>query len=224
MDYKQFKKIPLFENMPNELLKEIYSKVSNKFLKKDEVLFFKGDIGDSLYIIKKGKIKISIPTEEGEELIISIFSDGDFFGELSLLDKAPRSADAVAITDTELLVLNREVFYTYLLKRKHAIEAIMSALCNRLRKTDDFLTDLCYTNFSKRLAKTLVELAERFGKKFDEKIVLDLEITQGDLGAMLGVTRETVNRELMKLKLQGILTKDKKKIVIKDFKNLLDMI
>jgi len=224
MDPKQLKKISIFENMPDELLKEISSKVLNKFLKKDEVLFFKGDIGDSLYIIKKGKIKISIPTEEGEELIISIFSDGDFFGELSLLDKAPRSADAVAITDTELLVLRRDVFYTYLFERKQAIEAIMSALCNRLRKTDDFLTDLCYTNFPKRLAKTLIELSERFGKKVEEKIILDLEITQSDLGAMLGVTRETVNRELMKLKLQGILTKEKKKIIINNFKKLLDLI
>ena len=224
MDVKQFKKISIFENMPDELLREISAKVSNKFLKKDETLFFKGDIGDSLYIIKKGKIKISIPTEEGEELIISIFSDGDFFGELFLLDKAPRSADAVAITDTELLVLHRDVFYTYLFERKQAIEAIMSALCNRLRKTDDFLTDLCYTSVPKRLVKTLIELSERFGKKFDEKIILDLEITQSDLGAMLGVTRETVNRELMKLKLQGILTKHKKKIIINDFKKLLDLI
>ncbi|GAB6163435.1 Crp/Fnr family transcriptional regulator [Desulfothermus naphthae] len=224
MDLKQFKKISIFENMPDELLREISAKVSNKFLKKDETLFFKGDIGDALYIIKKGKIKISIPTEEGEELIISIFSDGDFFGELSLLDKAPRSADAVAITDTELLVLRRDVFYTYLFERKQAIEAIMSTLCKRLRKTDDFLADLCYTSVPKRLVKTLIELSERFGKKFDEKIILDLEITQSDLGAMLGVTRETVNRELMKLKLQGILTKEKKKIIINDFKKLLDLI
>ena len=224
MDVKQFKKISIFENMPDELLREISAKVSNKFLKKDETLFFKGDIGDALYIIKKGKIKISIPTEEGEELIISIFSDGDFFGELSLLDKAPRSADAVAITDTELLVLRRDVFYTYLFERKQAIEAIMSTLCKRLRKTDDFLADLCYTSVPKRLVKTLIELSERFGKKFDEKIILDLEITQSDLGAMLGVTRETVNRELMKLKLQGILTKEKKKIIINDFKKLLDLI
>lgn len=224
MDLKQFKKISIFENMPDELLREISAKVSNKFLKKDETLFFKGDIGDALYIIKKGKIKISIPTEEGEELIISIFSDGDFFGELSLLDKAPRFADAVAITDTELLVLRRDVFYTYLFERKQAIEAIMSTLCKRLRKTDDFLADLCYTSVPKRLVKTLIELSERFGKKFDEKIILDLEITQSDLGAMLGVTRETVNRELMKLKLQGILTKEKKKIIINDFKKLLDLI
>lgn len=224
MDLKQFKKISIFENMPDELLREISTKVSNKFLKKDETLFFKGDIGDSLYIIKKGKIKISIPTEEGEELIISIFSDGDFFGELSLLDKAPRSADAVAMTDTELLVLRRDVFYTYLFERKQAIEAIISTLCKRLRKTDDFLADLCYASVPKRLVKTLIELSERFGKKFDEKIILDLEITQGDLGAMLGVTRETVNRELMKLKLQGILTKEKKKIIINNFKKLLDLI
>ncbi|GAB6888472.1 Crp/Fnr family transcriptional regulator [Desulfothermus okinawensis JCM 13304] len=224
MDPLELKKIPIFEKMSDELLIDMCSKMAMKLVKKDQVLFFKGDMGDALYIIKKGKIKISIPTEEGEELIISIFSDGDFFGELSLLDKSPRSADAIAITDTQLFVLHRDTFYSYLFKKTEALEAIMAALCERLRKTDDFLTDLCYTNFPKRLAKTLIDLSNRFGKKKGEKIILDLELTQRDLGAMLGVTRETVNRELMRLKVQGILTKDKKKIVINDLSRLLNLI
>ena len=218
------KKISIFEKMPDELLKEICERMYFRNLKKDEVLFFRGEVGDTLYIIKTGKIKISISTEEGEELIISIFSDGDFFGELSLLDKSPRSADAVAITDTELFVLSRDVFYSYLFQHKEALEPIMSALCKRLRKTDEFLADLCYSKISKRMVKTLIELATKFGKKDGKKIILDLELTQRDLGSMLGVTRETVNREIVKLKLEGILSKDRKRIVINDFSRLLDLI
>jgi CRP-like cAMP-binding protein len=198
--------------------------MSTKYLKKNEILFCKNDIGDSLYIIETGKIKISLPTEEGEELIVAIFSDGDFFGELSLLDKAPRSADAIALTNTSLYVLHRDVFYHYLYKKIEALEAIISALCKRLRETDEFLTDLCYTNFSKRLAKKLIELVNRFGQRQDEAIFLDLELTQKDLASMLGVTRETVNRELMKLRHQGILVKDKKRIIVKDIARLLDII
>ncbi len=224
MKAQDLKKIPLFENMSIELLEEICSRMSLKYLKKDEVLFYKDDIGDALYIINSGKIKISIPTEEGEELIITIFTDGDFFGELSILDKAPRSADAIALTNTQLFVLHRDVFYSYLFKRTEALESIMSALCTRLRKTDEFLTDLCYTNFSKRLVKTLIDLINRFGKRQDAGILLDLELTQKDLGAMLGVTRETVNREIMKLKHQKILSQDKKRIIIKDFSKLLNLI
>ncbi len=102
---KDIKKIPLFERMSDDILKELIQGMVIKNFKKGEVLFYKGDVGDALYIVHSGKIKMSIPTEEGEELIVSIFSDGDFFGELSLLDGSPRSADAVALEDTILLNL-----------------------------------------------------------------------------------------------------------------------
>lgn len=220
----EIKKIPLFEKMSDDVLKELFDRMVSKTFKKGEYIFYKGDEGDSLYIIRSGKIKISIPTEEGEELIISIFSDGDFFGELSLLDGSCRSADAVALEDTKVFILHRDTFYSYIQNKKEVLETIISTLCGRLRKTDDLLTDMCYSNITKRLIKLLIELAGKFGRKKGEDIVIDVEITQSDLGAMLGVTRETVNRELMKLKAENIIGKDKKRIVIYDISRLLDLI
>ncbi len=224
MHTTDLKKIPLFEKMPPEVLSSISSHLTTKTLKKEQLLFAKDDIGDALFIIKSGKIKISIPTEEGEELIVTVFSDGDFFGELSVLDKAPRSADAVAMTDTTLLVLHRNSFYSFLIKNTEALKAIMTALCQRLRKTDEFLTDICFTNFSKRLVKKLLELINQFGKQQDGATLLDLKMTQKDLGSMLGVTRETVNRELKYLRDEGILTKDKNRIIVNDLGKLIELL
>ncbi|MCF8107564.1 MAG: cyclic nucleotide-binding domain-containing protein, partial [Desulfohalobiaceae bacterium] len=164
MKPEDFTRIPLFESMPTEVMHELSTYLTSTTLQKDEALFYKDEIGDALYIIKSGKIKISIPTMDGEELILAVFSDGDFFGELSVLDEAPRSADAVAMTNTSLLALHRTSFFRYLFQKEEAVKAVITALCQRLRKTDDFLTDICFSTISKRLLKKLVELINQFGK------------------------------------------------------------
>ncbi|PQP33797.1 Crp/Fnr family transcriptional regulator, partial [Desulfobacteraceae bacterium SEEP-SAG9] len=106
-------------------------------LKKGEVLFRKDDEGTALYIIQQGSVKIVLPSVDGDEIIPAIFTRGDFFGEMSLLDGMPRSADAVAMEPCELLVLNRSNFLDFIKGNENVIQSILSALSMRLRRTDD---------------------------------------------------------------------------------------
>ena len=159
------KHIPIFKTLSDSDLNDLIGSLRLKSLKQGQTLFWKGDEGTALYIVKKGTIKIVLPSTGGDEIIVTMFSEGDFFGEMALLDGEPRSADAVAIEPSEVFVLSRNNFLSFLQSNVNAIESILSLLSKRLRKTDDLLEDTCFLNISARLAKKLTELAESHGQK-----------------------------------------------------------
>jgi CRP-like cAMP-binding protein len=175
-------------------------------LKKGDVLFRKDDEGTALYIIQQGSIKIVLPSVNGDEIIPAIFTKGDFFGEMSLLDGMPRSADAVAMEPCELLVLNRSDFLDFLKGNENVIQSILAALSIRLRRTDDLLEDTCFLNISARFAKKLVELAEDHGEQDGNLILINLDLKQRDLASMVGATRESINKELRLLREKGLIS------------------
>jgi len=189
-------------------------------LKKGEVLFRKGDEGNVLYIVRKGSIKIVLPSKMGDEAVLAVFSAGDFFGEMALLDGMPRSADAVALEPSELLALNRNDFITFLGNNEEAMQAILSNLSMRLRKTDDSLEDAYFLNISARFAKKLVELAKTHGKRDGDIIQIDLRLSQKDLASMIGATRESVNKELRVLREKGLVSTEKGTLRILDLARL----
>jgi len=178
------------------------------------VLFRKGSEGTTLYIIKKGRIKIVLPSKGGDEVILAIFSEKDFFGEMTLLDGIPRSADAVALETCELLVLNRTDFLSFLKDNENAVQSILYSLSMRLRKTDDLLEDTCFLNISARFAKKLVQLAEHYGQQDENATLIDLDLKQKDLAGMIGATRESVNKELKVLREKGLVSTTEGKIRI----------
>jgi len=141
----------------------------------------------------------------GDEVILAIFSEGDFFGEMGILDGMPRSADAVALESSELYFLNRSDFLKFLKNNENAIQSILYSLSMRLRKTDDPLEDTCFLHISSRFAKKLVELAETYGRQEGNAIRIDLRLTQTDLASLVGSTRESINRELRVLREKGLV-------------------
>jgi len=202
------KRVHLFQSLSDEDIERLAASLRYRHLKKGETLFRKGDEGNSLYIVRSGSIRIVLPSETGEEVSPAILSEGTFFGEMALLDGMPRSADAVALEASEVFALNRRDFLSFLLNNENAIQSIFSFLSMRLRKTDDLLEDVCFFNISTRLARRLVELAASYGrqKEGEDIIQIDLRLTQKDLASMVGVTRESINKEMKVLRERNLIS------------------
>jgi len=208
------KQIPLFQSLQVDDLGNLCDSIKTRSIRKGEILFHKGSEGTTLYIIKRGRIKIVLPSKDGDEVILAIFSEKDFFGEMSLLDGTSRSADAVALEPCELLFLNRKDFLSFLKDNENAVQAVLRSLSMRLRKTDDLLEDTCFLNISARFAKKLVELAQDYGRQDGDYTLIDLELKQKDLASMIGATRESVNKELRVLREKGLVSNAGNKIRI----------
>lgn len=213
------KKVPLFASLSEADLQNLASLLRWKGIGKGEILFRQGDEGTALYIIMQGRIKISL-SRRMEKMTLAILGQGEFLGEMALLDGQPRSADAVALEDSHLYALNRKDFLSFLINNEHAVRAILNSLSVRLRKTDDLLAEMCFLSLSARLAKKLVELAE--SQVPDDKNCREciLKISQQELGDILGVSRESINKELKILRDKGILATSRNFIHIYDLESL----
>jgi CRP-like cAMP-binding protein len=218
--YKLLAKIPLLQNLAPEDLEDLGTLFRELKVNKGDVLFRKGSEGTALYIIQEGAIKIVLPSRLGDERIVAIFSAGDFFGEMALLDGMPRSADAVAIKPSRLILLNRSDFLQFLKKSDAAIEKILSSLSMRLRKADDLLEETSFLNIPARLARKLLEIGETFGHKDGETIEIRLKLSQKELADMVGATRESINKELRVLREKGLVSVTEEAIYIHDIKRL----
>lgn len=213
-------RIPLFKSLDSRDLEDLARLLREQKVKKGDVLFRKKSEGNALYFIREGAIKIVLPSRMGDERIVTIFSAGDFFGEMSLLDGMPRSADAVAVKSSKVLILNRSDFLRFLKKNDSAMEKILSTLSIRLRKTDELLEDTTFLNIPARFAKKLLEIGETFGQRDGEALTINLKLSQQELADMVGATRESINKELRVLREKGLVTTTDKDIHIHDVERL----
>ncbi len=214
------KKVPLFEAFSNADLEQLSVSLRVQKTGDKQVLFRKGDEGTALYIIKKGKIKIVLPSRAGEEVILAIFSEGDFLGEMSLLDQKPRSADAVAMQSCEVYVLSRSDFLSFLRKHEDAIKCVLSCLSDRLRRTDNLLEDASFLTVPAKLAKKLIELGKEFGVTEKNTVRIGLKLTQQDMADLVGTTRESINKELKVLRDKGLVSTERGHIQLLDLERL----
>jgi len=209
--------IPLFESLKSDERANLTTLLRRLALEKGEVLFRKGDEGTALFIIIQGAIKIVYSSKSGDEVTLAIFSKGDFFGEMALLDGMPRSADAVAIEETKLFILDRHDFSSFIVNNPGALHSVLYALSMRIRKTDDMLGETCFMSISMRLARRLVEMAEKkAGHDSGKKTPIELKLRQRDLASLLGVSRESINKELKTLRDRGVVTTSRNAITIMD--------
>ncbi|HOG17832.1 MAG: cAMP receptor protein [Syntrophaceae bacterium PtaU1.Bin231] len=209
------KQIPLFEALQPADRNQLASLLRLRLIVKGNTLFRKGDEGTALYIILQGSIKISISGKAGEEVALAILGRGDFFGEMALLDGLPRSADAVALEDSHLYVLNRRDFLSFLIQNEAAVQAILFALSLRLRRTDDLLQEVCFLNLSVRLARRLLDLARR-SETGDGNRPYEVRLSHKELSGLFGVTRESISKELRVLRNRGIVSTMRNRVLIHD--------
>jgi len=184
--------------------------------RRDEAIFDKDDPGESLFIIDEGSIRIYLPSPQGADLTLAMLGPGDFFGDMALLDGRPRSASAAALEETEAVVLDRADFTAVIRSRPEAAMAVLAAVAGRLRETNEMAGDLAFLDVAGRLAKKLLELAAAHGVQRPGGILLDLRLTQEELANMVGVTRESVNRNLARLRREGVISGQGRRMVIRD--------
>jgi len=210
-------RVPLLAPLTHGDRDSLAAAVSRRRYRRGDIIFQKDEPGHALYIVERGSVRIYVPSSQGSDLILAVMGAGDFFGDLSLLDGRPRSASAAATTETVLLALERADFIAMITSRPQAAMAVLEAVARRLRETDEMASDLAFLDVAGRLAKKLLELAAAHGvQRSSAGVLIDLPVTQEELANMIGVTRESVNRNLSDFKKVGLITNQGRKIIVKD--------
>mgnify|MGYP001826591341 CR=1 FL=1 len=209
----------LFERAGEDALAAIARHMRRRRFRRNETIMHQGDPGDALHIVSSGAVKIVLPSLEGEEAIIATLRSGDFFGELALLDGAPRSATAVALESTETLTLPREAFLDMLDRDKALRESLLAGLARELRRITGHVEELHFLDLAGRLASRLARLA-REAEPEAAAVRLDWPYTQSDLASMIGGTRQSVNKLLSGLVERGLVVIEKDTLLIPDVEAL----
>ncbi len=209
--------MPLFRDLGAADLATLAATVRTRRYRRAEVIFKQGDPGDALYIVLTGRVKISSASDTGSEAILTTLRPGEWFGALALLDGAPRSASATAVDATETLILPRDRFRQLVDDDRTIREHVLTALAEELRRLTRHVEELHFLDIAGRLAALLARLAEERGIAGDDgEIRLDGPITQGEIAAMVGSTRQSVNKLLGQLVDDGLVRIDRDAIVIQD--------
>ena len=187
---------PLFGRLEADELERLVTYMRLARYARRTVLFRKGDPGANMMVVLRGRVKVCTHSEDGKELVLNLFSPGEVFGEIALLDGADRTADAVALDDCELLVLERRDFIPFLRSHPDAALKLLEVLCQKLRQTSQLLEEALFLEGPSRLAKRLVHLAEAFGRPVADGIRIELQLSQQQLGNMVGMSRESMNKHL----------------------------
>jgi len=188
--------IPLLARLSKGDLRAIASRGRLRSYAAEQMIFAEAAPGDSLHIVIEGEVRISVLSPDGVEATVALLGPGEFVGDLALLDGRPRSASAITTGPTRTLVVRRDDFRRWLTERPSAALALLEALSLRVRRTDEALADLSFFALPRRLAKRLLALAADHGEA-------QLRITQPQLASMLGVTRESVNKQLNEFARRG---------------------
>jgi len=187
-------------------------------------IFAKGSPGQSLMAVLRGSIKISSLSSDGKEVVFRIINAGEIFGEIAALDGEERSADASAMTDCELLVLHRRDFLRMLEHRADLCMILLRTLCRSLRRTSEQVEDVSFRHLESRVAKALLQLAESVGLHGVQSKSVELHVSQRELGAMAGGSRESVNKILQNWHRQGLIDLGKASILIHDIEALRHLV
>jgi CRP/FNR family cyclic AMP-dependent transcriptional regulator len=214
MDIRLFRKVPLFEVLKDEDLEAIARVTITRSYDKDQGIILAEEEGDALFIIASGQVKVSIVSENGREMILSLLGEGAVFGELSLLDGKPRSANVVATQDTALYMVRRADFLQLVYKVPQIAIGLLAELAARLRKTDRKIEGLALLDVTSRISETLLQLAEEQGSQTEFGVTLSARPTHQQLANMSGTTRETVSRVLKRLENQGYISTEGRSITI----------
>jgi len=214
--------VPLFAGLDAAGLADLARGMRVRRFRRGETVFHVGDPGDALFIVMAGSIKITLPADTGDEAILATLRSGDFFGELALLDGAPRSATAVAIEPTETYVLSRDGFRELIASQAQMREALLATLAAEVRRLTNHVEELHFLDITGRLASRLVRLAAEGGSTRlpDGAIRLAGPLTQGDLAAMIGCTRQSVNKLLGMFTDDGLIRLDRDSIVVLNLEGL----
>jgi CRP/FNR family transcriptional regulator, cyclic AMP receptor protein len=208
------RRVPLFAKLSDAELAGLAERARTKTFKRGDTIFRKDDPGQHLYLVLEGAVKIALPGEFGQEALVALLRGGEFFGELALLDRNPRSATATALEDTRCALLAGDDFLAFVEANPAATKVVLEALAKTIRRLSDRVEDLIFLDVPSRVAKYLLDLAQVNGTPGSGD--LELSLTQDELAAFTGASRVSVNRVLGDLERRELISIRRRKIAIRD--------
>lgn len=220
LDIEVLRRAPLFASLDDEAFVALTEDISEVDLSRGATLFYEGDPGDQLYFIVSGKIKLGRTASDGRENLVAIMGPGEIFGEMALFDPSPRSTSATAVSETRLAGVKHDSLRKAMEKSPQISAQVLQALARRLRRTNENLADLVFSDVPGRVAKALLDLADRFGRPATDGILVAHELTQEELAQLVGASRETVNKALAEFVSRGWIRLEARAVVILDHQRL----
>ena len=211
---------PLFSALDAEAATALRASMVELRVPRGEEIFTEGEPGDRMYVILDGKVKLGQTSTDGRESLLAVLGPGEVFGELSLFDPGPRTATATAVTDVVVIGLGHDNLRPWLAGRPEVAESLLQALAQRLRRTNETLADLVFSDVPGRVAKLLLELADKFGQPGPEGVLVHHDLTQEELAQLVGASRETVNMALADFAQRGWIEVDQREVVLLDMERL----
>jgi CRP/FNR family transcriptional regulator, cyclic AMP receptor protein len=208
------RQVPLFADLSPQELGGLAAALRRRRYPRGAVIFLAGDPNAQLYLIEAGRVRIGLTSPEGKEVVLMVLGPGDFFGDLSLLDGEPTSADAVAQEDCRLLLLPRAAFLGFVEGQPRAATALLAVLSRRLRRNARLIQDAAFLDVPARLASALLQLAQAQGERPGADGPPTAQVTQTELAGMIGATRESVNKWLGAYERQGFIRRQRGAITV----------
>jgi CRP/FNR family transcriptional regulator, cyclic AMP receptor protein len=211
---------PLFSALDAEAAAALRASMAEMRVQRGGIIFAEGEAGERMYVVLDGKVKLGHTSPDGRESLLAVLGPGEVFGELSLFDPGPRTATATAVTDTVVVGLGHADLRPWLTGRPEVAESLLQALAQRLRRTNEALADLVFSDVPGRVAKQLLDLADKFGQPGPDGVLVHHDLTQEELAQLVGASRETVNKALADFTQRGWVEVDQRQVLLIDMERL----
>jgi CRP/FNR family cyclic AMP-dependent transcriptional regulator len=210
----------IFQGVQPNAVSALTKKLQPVDFPRGHTVFAQGEPGDQLYIVISGKVKIGNRSPDGQENLLTIMGASDMFGEMALFDPGPRTSSATTITEVGAVSMDRAALRAWIADRPEIAEQLLRVLARRLRRTNNNLADLIFTDVPGRVAKQLLHLAQRFGTQEDGALRVTHDLTQEEMAQLVGASRESVNKALADFTARGWIRRDVKTVWICDSEGL----
>jgi len=217
---KVVRSAPLFSALDDAASLTLRESMRAEKVSKGNTLFKEGDAGDRLFVVVEGKLKLGTTSADGRENLLTILGPGDMFGELSLFDPGPRTATATAVTDARLLSLSNDKVIGWVTQHPKVSLQLLGRLSQRLRRSNETLSDLVFSDVPGRVAKAIMDLGTRFGVTKEDGLHVNHDLTQEELAQLVGASRETVNKALADFAGRGWVRLEPRAVVVLDIERL----
>ncbi|TQK27217.1 Crp/Fnr family transcriptional regulator [Arthrobacter sp. SLBN-53] len=204
----------IFADVDAEAMETLSGELEWMNFPRNHTIFVEGEPGDRLYVLVEGKVKVGRRTADGRESLIAVMGPGDTFGELALFDPGPRTATVATLTEVRVAAVPRQALGAWIAERPQIAEQLLRVLARRLRRTNDDLCDMIFTDVPGRVAKQLLDLTKRFGRPDGDGLRVDHELTQLELAQLVGSSRETINKALSEFANRGWIRQQGKTIYV----------
>jgi CRP-like cAMP-binding protein len=211
---------PLFAGLPPATARTLAGTLATLDVPRGDVLFTEGEPGDCLFVLRRGKVKLGLRSNDGRENLLAVVGPGEMLGELSLFDPGLRTSTATVVADAQVLRMGHDQLAEWLATSPAVAEHLLRALAQRLRRTNEALADLVFSDVTGRVAKALIDLATRFGQPTTDGVKVAHDLTQEELAQLVGASRESVNKALADFNARGWTRRDRRAIVLLDVERI----